>query len=194
VKKRTIIYLISPLWLCLVGFGMLQLWNYANTPGKSGLAPSSWPESSHLSLSKLVPTMVIFAHPHCPCSQATAGELNEILAKVHRKLTVYVLFVSPKNPKEDWTETKLWSDTKAIPGVQTLLDEGGIEAKRFGAKSSGQVNLYDVFGRLVFSGGITSARGHYGDNLGKSAVISFVNDKKVTRSTTPVFGCTLYED
>jgi len=33
--------------------------------------------------------------------------------------------------------------------------------------------LYDKLGQLVFNGGITSSRGHEGDNEGQDAIIVF---------------------
>jgi hypothetical protein len=51
--------------------------------------------------------------------------------------------------------------------------------------------LYDARGQLVFRGGITSARGHAGDNYGADAVAEFVNTGVRSRSLTPVFGCSL---
>ena len=79
----------------------------------------------------------------------------------------------------------------AIPGAQVLRDAGGVEAARFQAATSGQTLLYSAEGDLLFNGGITSARGHAGDNFGKSAIISLVNGGRAEHAETPVFGCTL---
>ena len=76
---------------------------------------------------------------------------------------------------------------------QTCLDEGGVEASRFGAATSGQAILYDGDGRLVFSGGITAARGHFGDNAGSQALARLLIDGMPSRPHTPVFGCALFD-
>jgi hypothetical protein len=145
-----------------------------------------------LSAGKGVPTLIVFGHPECPCTKATVGELNSIMAKVNQRLAIYVLFVIPKEGASSWHNSALEQDAKRIPGVHTLIDEDGIEATRFNAQTSGQVVLYDENGKLVFSGGITSARGHSGDNTGKSAVVAFTNDHVVLAQNAPVFGCALY--
>ena len=51
-----------------------------------------------------------------------------------------------------------------------LRDDDGAEARRFGAETSGQTLLYDARGALAFSGGITGARGHAGDNAGRASL------------------------
>jgi hypothetical protein len=55
------------------------------------------------------------------------------------------------------------------------------------------VILYDAAGRLRFSGGITAARGHAGDNLGRSAIVELLEGDSPTATATPVFGCSLLE-
>ena len=81
--------------------------------------------------------------------------------------------------------------TAAIPGVATILDRGGREAARFGAHVSGQTFLYDAAGRLVFSGGMTIARGHAGDNDGEDALLALITAGHAPVASTPVFGCLL---
>jgi len=75
-----------------------------------------------------------------------------------------------------------------------LTDEDGIEARSFGAVTSGQALLYSAQGRLLFSGGITESRGHSGDNAGRSAIESLVmngSEGLRTPASTPVYGCPL---
>jgi hypothetical protein len=60
--------------------------------------------------------------------------------------------------------------------------------------TSGQAFLYDAWGHLLFSGGITAARGHIGDNMGRRSVASLVSGKPSALTSTPVFGCPLIED
>jgi hypothetical protein len=75
--------------------------------------------------------------------------------------------------------------------VRAICDEGGIEARRFHAQTSGQTMLFDSAGHLLFSGGITGARGHAGDNVGQSAVVSLLKGGIATQHRTLVFGCSL---
>jgi hypothetical protein len=104
-----------------------------------------------------------------------------------------VLFLQPEGFSEAWARSDLWRQAEAIPGVVPVLDPRGLEALRFGALTSGQTALYGPDGRLVFSGGITGARGHSGANAGRSAVVARV-ERSVRVSTTtqsPVYGCPL---
>jgi hypothetical protein len=72
-------------------------------------------------------------------------------------------------------------------------DHDGVEARRFGAATSGQVILYDARGTLLFSGGITPARGHSGDSTGRDAILALLIDGSSEASETPVFGCSLFD-
>lgn len=72
-----------------------------------------------------------------------------------------------------------------------LSDIDGVEARRFGAETSGHTFLFDSGGQLLFNGGITAFRGHSGDNEGENAVISLINNRSGARAQTLVFGCPL---
>jgi hypothetical protein len=79
-----------------------------------------------------------------------------------------------------------------MPGVQAGCDEDGVLAKQFGASTSGHVLLYHADGRLLFSGGITNARGHAGSSAGLEAILSLLNRGTAEQADAPVFGCPLY--
>jgi hypothetical protein len=193
VVRKPILILFIAFWLCVVSFGTYYLMVYSNTPGELAHPSVQWPNESALVRKKDMPTLLLFGHPECPCTVATIGELDSLMAKVNGRLHVNVLFVIPKEERENWTDSSLERQARAVPGTTVLIDTDGSEAARFDAKTSGQVLLYDESGTLQFSGGLTSARGHAGDNLGKSVVINFVNERKLIARTTPVFGCALFE-
>jgi len=113
------------------------------------------------------------------------------MAQVQGRVTAYVLFVKPPGSAENWEKTDLWQSAANIPGVSVVVDDGA-EALRFHAVTSGQTALYDVAGRLLFSGGITGSRGHAGDNAGRSAIVSLLNTGEAEQTETSVFGCDLY--
>jgi hypothetical protein len=133
----------------------------------------------------------MLAHPHCPCTRASIGELAQIMADTQGKLNAFVLFIKPTGAGTDWDDTELRRSAAAIPGVTVSTDADGAEAARFGAKTSGHTLLFDGTGALLFSGGITASRGHAGRNSGESAIIAVVNGKRADRARTPVFGCSL---
>jgi hypothetical protein len=132
----------------------------------------------------------MLAHPHCPCTRASIGELALLMAHVQGRLTATVLFLSPSDMPAAWEQTDLWEDAAAIPGVTVMRDADGAEARRFGAVTSGQVIVYDASGRVLFSGGITPSRGHAGDNQGRSAIVALLDGDPSVRGSR-VFGCSL---
>jgi hypothetical protein len=191
-KARLLLLAGCALWLSLTVVGIGFLWDYENTPGSAADAPALWPADSRLQRPDGRPTLVLLAHPHCPCTRASIGELSRLMTQARGLVTAQVLFVRPQGFSDEWERTDLWSSAAAIPGVSVVRDDEGVEALRFRAETSGQVVLYDGGGRLLFSGGITSARGHAGDNAGRSAIVSLLNADEAARRETPVFGCPLF--
>jgi hypothetical protein len=75
-----------------------------------------------------------------------------------------------------------------------VRDDQGAQSARFGAATSGQTFLYDARGNLQFSGGITAARAHAGDNAGRSSLVAMLNASGApVASRTSVFGCPLFD-
>ena len=167
------------------------LFNYENSPGKVGQVSSSWPANAAVELAKDRPTLVMLAHPQCPCTRASVSELAKLMARVQGKVQGYVLFYTPRDSGADWQNTDLRRSAAKIPGITVQADIDGAEAERFGAETSGHTFLFDPNGRLLFSGGITASRGHEGDNPGENAIVSLLNSRTVNRDRTFVFGCSL---
>lgn len=177
------------LWVAAVAVGLWFMLNYERTPGATGAVPTAWPSASRIPRSGNQATLVLFAHPRCPCTRATMSELAELMAKTTGKLQTCVVFFTPPGASADWTETDLHASAAAIPGVKVLADVSGTEAKRFGAETSGHALLFGRDGKLLFSGGITASRGHAGDNAGESAIVSIVNGHGAPQHRSLVFGC-----
>jgi hypothetical protein len=192
LRKRRILAtsLFAIAWIAGVAVGMRVLFQYENKPGGIGAASQAWP-ATQIERSSDRPTLVMLAHPRCPCTSASVGELAQIMARLQGRVAAYVLFVKPKGAGRDWDNTDLRRSAEAIPGVKVILDPDGVEARRFGAETSGHTELFGTDGRLLFSGGITASRGHAGDNAGENAIIALVNNQKPARTQTLVFGCSL---
>jgi hypothetical protein len=192
VKKRIVILTLScALWMVVVGLGISRMLTYENSPGTPASAPRQWPADSLISLDRA--TMIMVAHPRCPCTRSSMGELAKIMALAEGRVTAYVLFVKPSGMLEEWEKTDLWRAAQEIPGVVALCDEGGVEASRFGSETSGQMLLYSNEGRLLFEGGITLARGREGDNAGADAIISLLTKGMADQTTSAVFGCSVFD-
>lgn len=190
--SRIIFAAASALWLVLIGAGLGYIWSYQNTPGGPGVPPAEWPAASRIQTTAQLPTLVLMIHPHCPCSRATIGELALLMAHAQGLMNVNVLFITPREFSEDWGKTDLWNSAQSIPGVKVMIDQDGVEAGLFKSLTSGQAMLYDTSRRLVFSGGITAARGHAGDNEGRAAILSWLTTGAAATKQTAVFGCPLF--
>jgi hypothetical protein len=182
--------LIALVWSLGIAAGCFALWNHAGTPGTQQAAAPRWPTKTALQRSGNCHSLVVFAHPHCPCTRATLRELERLVAQWPAKLDTQVVFVQPPKTSPDWAHTGSWQLASAIPGVNVVFDRMGMETRRFGASTSGEALLYDNQGRLVFQGGITPARGHEGDNAGRIAISHWLAGQGDLHQA-PVFGCPL---
>jgi hypothetical protein len=177
-------------WIAAVAFGLGSLFQYENTPGPVGVLSQEWP-NTQIERANDRPTLVMVAHPRCPCTVASVAELARIMARLQGKVAACVLLVKPNESGPDWEETSLRRSAEAIPGVKVIFDRNGVEARRFGAETSGHTFLFDADGHLLFSGGITASRGHAGDNAGESAIVALVNNQMPPQTRSLVFGCSL---
>lgn len=179
-KSRLWILLVCS-WISLVALGTARLELFAATPGSSASGEStSAGRRFHL---------YVFFHPLCECSVASVAELHRLVEHVDGRLDVTaVIDLAGLNPDKGASLKRRLGDAH---GIAVETDPDGTKTASFGAKTSGQALLYDPQGNLVFSGGITAARAHEGDNDGEAAIIDIVNRKKVKTRSTPVFGCAL---
>ncbi len=194
-KGSVSMLVMSIVWLGAVGAGLAMVMKYESAPGTTGETPVIWPTGATIDRDAHRPTLIMFAHPQCPCTRASMNELNRLLAKCSDGVAAHVFFLKPEEWGDDWTQSDLWRSAASLPGVVLHEDDGGREAARFGAETSGQVMLYHPRGPLLFQGGITAARGHAGDNAGAARIFALVtgSDSGPALSTTPVFGCALRE-
>jgi hypothetical protein len=182
-------FALAGAWLVAALFGLWVLEHYANTAGVAGEPPAQWPRGTSIPLSRDGETLVMFVHPHCPCTRASMTELARIKTNCTKPMTAWVVFYTPPEVPAGWQKTDLWRTAESIPGTHVLADLDGVQASYFGAATSGQTVLYNSQGQLLFSGGITGARGHEGDNAGETAIEELVNTGHADYQHSPVFGC-----
>jgi len=181
-------------WFAAIGLGGDLLMRYAGQAGVAACPLPDWPSQSAIPAPSDQPVLVMFLHPHCPCSRASVSNLARMAVFLNGRMHMHVYFVLAANQEEAWAQTDTWSSANRIPGVEIRTDPGGLEARRFGARTSGQTFVHDARGRLVFFGGITGARGHEGDNDGEKAIRSFLITGNAPIGDWPVFGCPLLDD
>lgn len=191
--RRAIGSIIVLAWLgaTLTGLGLLA--SHASQPGASGLAPQEWPAESNIPRASDQPTLVMFAHPRCPCTRASLTELSKIVSR-QPEVAVRIVFYRPvASDADSWEQTDQVRTAAAIPGAVVYWDLDGHEAQRFGAQTSGQALLFGPGGNLLFHGGLTPARGHVGDNLGSQSLAALLDGATSVPGGAPVFGCGLQD-
>lgn len=165
---------------------------FANRPGPTAAVPARWPAHSRITLDTARPTLVMFAHPQCDCTRASLAELAELMARSRQRPHAVVVFIQPREAASDWEASSTWRDAARIPNVTAIRDDDAVESKRFGAETSGQTVLYDRDGQLLFSGGMTGARGHVGDNAGFESLLTLLGGGGKPQAAAAVFGCGLF--
>ena len=187
---NAVIALAALTWIAAIAAGYHRVLAYSLTPGAAATPPREWPSSVRFQKNPEGPTIVMLAHPRCPCTRASLTELNEMMQRAPNARG-YVFFLRPTGFDRDWARTGSWNTAQRIPRLAAIVDDDGIEAARFGAHTSGQVIVYDHAGKLVFSGGITPSRGHVGDSAGEKRVAALLAGKHADLSGSHVYGCAL---
>jgi hypothetical protein len=180
-------------WGLVLAGGFYWLISYQMRPGAAAPALATWPAGAGVPFDSHRYNLVMFAHPKCPCTRASLDELEIVLTRRRGEINATVCFIDPENAPSDWADTSLERTAGRIPGVNVVIDRDGAAAKKFGAMTSGQVLMFDRFGRGLFSGGITGARGHAGENRGRNLVLALAGGALPHAERTPVFGCALHD-
>ncbi len=178
------------IWAATVCFGFAALLAYASSPGQLAVTAGHWPQESQLLLSNQQPTLLVFVHPACPCTRATLENLQKSLTTQTVKLQVVCL-----TPPDHYDRSELACNA-ALQSLKQQLDaehlfDDGTEIANFAAATSGQCLLYSPSGTLIFSGGVTSSRGHLGGNAGLSTLLRQIHSPESDAEVFPVFGCSI---
>jgi hypothetical protein len=171
--------------------GFWALWSDAARPGAAANSPDVWPAESGLARAPGRWTLIMFIPPRCACTSASLTELEEIQARAAGALDVRIISRLPAGADPAWMNTSIARRAAALPGAIVVPDAEGRIARLFGARTSGEILLYDPAGRLAYHGGITGARAHEGDNPGSDAVLALVAGKSAP-GACPAFGCPLF--
>jgi hypothetical protein len=179
------------IWAVGIVLGLSKIAAYSRTPAPITAQPQRWPARSTLAPPARQPVLVVSLHPRCSCSRATLEELNKLMARNQNPLEVRILVYQPSTQARQWAESEMVQRAGALPGVHLIRDVDGVEALRFGLDFSGATALYAPAGQLLFSGGITGARGHIGDNAGESSILALLAHQATAIRHSPVFGCSI---
>jgi hypothetical protein len=179
-------------WLAMLTVGLELLGRYESTPGIAAEPSETWPAASELPKPAGRATIVLFTHPHCPCTGASLDNLVWVLDRSPAETRAMVVLVRPPGTEVGWEQTALADEVRRLARVELRSDPDGREARRFGAETSGQTFLYDAAGQLVFHGGLTAGRGMTGPSAGRAALLARLTGDTSSTLTAAVFGCPLF--
>ncbi len=195
-RKRAIVTLALGVTSALLTLaGLFLLLAFDSTPGEVAGPPARWPGRSVLKHPENRPALLVFVHPQCVCTSATFAELAQI-GLLSSSVAAPDVMIAAFRPGSNsaWRIDSLTARVSGIPGARVIWDDGAIEARRFGAKTSGDVLLYSARGALLFEGGVTASRGHEGDNYGLTRLLQVLRARAPQGAAVhggPVFGCSL---
>lgn len=133
--------------------------------------------------------VVLFYHPRCPCTLATARNLKRVATEFSHQTQIKAFSFCPEDSPESWIETNTTRLLRSIPDVEIALDREGQVCREFGVTTSGHILVYNRSGQCVFGGGITPYRGHEGECQATSEFLSSVNLANTKLAIWPVYGC-----
>ena len=195
MNRRTLItgalVLAACIWAATVAAMYQSIGRFETTPGREAAALASWPVKSRITPARGRWTLVMLMHPHCGCTRASIEELERIIEMSGASMQTNVLVYRPAEFQSGWEKTDVLEAamrSSREPGsLSTLM------VRRL-VSSAASLPARPIFmtpeGKLRFSGGITSLRGHAGINRGSMDIVDIVH-AKATQSAHPVFGCAI---
>ena len=189
----------TALWLMAVFGGAAVLLDYSFSGDLTVAAPARYqPSADSVSGAGKANDgriqVFAFLHPRCPCSRATLIQLAEVARQNHSIATLQVVFFCPADQQDSWAQHELWDLAAHRAGLSCRVDRGGLLTREFGVQTSGHILVFDQSGRRVFSGGITSSRGHEGESLGSQLLSKICCGLEIAPVELPVFGCAIIAD
>lgn len=190
-RKKQIGLGLAAIWIAFALGGSIAMYQHAYSGDHAEFGKPQWPSLTTLERDAARPTLVVFAHPKCPCTRATFDSLTQVVEQTDCATTVvfWQPAASSKSDPNQWRSTPIVAMAERIQSIHVVMDPSGVESTIFGANTSGHCMAYSATGELLYSGGITSSRGHTGNNVGLESLIQAIQSGEAKKSL-PVFGCT----
>jgi len=190
-RRRLIVVAV---WFVALAALFGQLVAYSAEPGSKGRPPVQWDDALPLERDPEHWTVLIFAHPRCPCTRATLAEFARLHGVYHDRISATLVLYHPVDQPADWTDGALRRAAERIDGLRLVMDPGGKITERFGVQTSGHVLAYAPDGGLGYCGGLTTSRGHEGVSHGVVQLRKcFDKGSSQPLARYPVFGCPILE-
>lgn len=190
--RKTLFTIVALLfWTSSIIGGMVYHYRYETSPGVASTSPEQWPDGSSAPFSSGKVNIIVSLHPRCPCSRASLEALQRLQKHLGDGASIQVQFWMPEGAGPEWRKTDLWQQAASLPNARLCADEGGVEARRFGATTSGHIAIFNADGRRIYSGGLTAVRGRVGNSADIDRICALIEDELPAPLATPVFGCPL---
>lgn len=181
MRRKLIAFVVGVVWLGAVAWGIHATMSYESTPGKTATTPRVQLASHESKWS-----IVMVAHPMCPCTAASLKALKAVVAEHRDAVECKVVFVGGR--PESVSQNMQLADQIGTASIEWVSEEEAAES--YGAFTSGQTFVYGPEGDIAFSGGITPGRGvdqpQFAVKLFRSLFAG-----KAAGSSVPVYGCGL---
>ena len=190
ILGRPIAFTVPAVAAALLISGVVALNDYMSAPGAVGETPDAWPSGTGIERTPERWTIVLAAHPKCPCTRATAEQMIGPLRGSPEADLVILSYVSPEradSPPEPGVAGRL----AELPNARVVADPGARLAERFGAVTSGHVVAFAPDGSTAFSGGVTRSRGMSGPATGLASLHALLSDSTPPAAEACVYGCPL---
>lgn len=102
--------------LVLAGFFGMAAYSYsagADRPTMSQMNPLSTRQKW---------TLIVGIHPQCPCTRATAHELEQLMQKLHGRLACRAFVYYPDGLKNEWMASPLVEQLRRTTGIEVRSD------------------------------------------------------------------------
>jgi hypothetical protein len=132
-------------------------------------------------------TLIMVVHPDCPCSKASLRNLAAILDAT--RLPVRAEIVGAVPPGYDGPMRNL-ALARGIVKSELVIMDADRALQTYGARTSGHLFVYDPDQDLVYSGGLTPARGAE-DAMSSMRWFNVLVRQGAIASSAPTFGCSL---
>lgn len=150
-------------------------WSYQPGEHRSGVATP--PKGEDL-------RAVMLVHPDCPCTEASLNLYLNAVNKTKSPLKTLIVIPGPSRSSRNITLAR------TIPNSQLKFLSAEDISKQYGISTSGHLLVWNGQ-KLVFSGGVTDARGEE-VAAGAFDELTAVLGSTKAAGETPVFGCPAY--
>ena len=189
--RRVGLIAVLACWMSAIVLGKVVVLDEASKPGLRRPAVEILPEPERTrSIGRT--TLVMFAHPLCPCTPASLTRVGELLAAAPASVEATVFFDIPDGVTAAWEHGESERIAESIPRLRVVADPNGDTARRFGVSTSGGVLIFDPEGRRIFQGGLTARRGDPSENAASDAALACLRGRTGEPDDWPVFGCSLF--